>query len=267
MNETETPLASPAPATAAPGLPFGKLAAVYRGLFMAGCTLWYLVPLLVQSALFGHDMRRALRVRKRWARTVLRHLGVRILREGPLPAPEGPALYVGNHRSYLDPIVVLHDVEALPVAKAEVASWPLIGFAARATGIMYVKRESKRSRFGTLMAIRQTLQEGHSVLLYPEGTTHLDPHTMPFRAGAFRVAAELGVPVVPVAIDYPDPANAWVGDATFLPHFLQAFAKKYLEVRIAYGPPLVHDDARQLVARTREWIDGRLKEWNALAVR
>ncbi len=262
MNETDTPLASPHAANVAPPLPFGKLVAVYRGLFMAGCTLWYLAPLLLKSALMGHDMRRALRVRKRWARTVLRHLGVRILREGALPTHEGPALYVGNHRSYLDPIVVLHDVEALPVAKAEVASWPLIGFAARATGIMYVKRESKRSRFGTLMAIRQTLEAGHSVLLYPEGTTHLEPHTIAFRPGAFRVAAELGVPVVPVAIDYPDPANAWVGDATFVPHFLQAFAKKYLDVRIAYGPPLSDDDPRELVARTRAWIDGRLAQWD-----
>ncbi len=262
MNDAKTDIPlSAAPGRQAPVRPLGKLLALGRGLFMVGCTLWYLLPLLAKSALYGHDMRRALRVRKRWARTVLRRLGVRVQLQTPLPQITGPALYVSNHQSYLDPIVVLREAEALPVAKAEVASWPLIGFAAKATGIMYVKRESKKSRFSTLMAIRQTLERGHSVLLYPEGTTQHGGATLPFRPGAFRVAAELGIPVVPIAIYYPDPADAWVGDDTFLPHFLRAFAKKYLDVRIAYGPACIHDDADRLRKRTRRWIDKQLAAW------
>ncbi len=260
----KTHVLSPPLPQKAPPLPFSTIVAVGRAFFMVGCTLWHLVPLLIQSAVWGHDMNRSLRVRKRWAPHVLGGLGVRIWRTSPLPQHEGPALYVGNHRSYLDPIVVLRDVEALPVAKAEVASWPLIGFAAKATGIMYVKRQSKRSRLSTLMAIRQTLINGHSVLLYPEGTTHLQARTISFRKGGFRVAAELGIPVIPIAIDYPDSSNAWVGDDAFIPHFLRVFGKKFMDVYISYGPPLYDDDPEHLIRRTREWIDEQLARWPRL---
>lgn len=262
MNDERTNIhISPVSVTRAPVWPFGKLVALGRALSMAGCTLWYLLPLLAKSAWYGYDMRCALSVRKRWARRVLHLLGVRIRLECAPPQVEGAALYVGNHQSYLDPVVVLREVEALPVAKAEVASWPLIGFAARATGIMYVKRESSKSRLSTLVAIRQTLERGHSVLLYPEGTTQHGPSTLPFRLGAFRVAAELGIPVVPVAIHYPDPADAWVGDDAFVPHFVRTFAKKHLEVYIAYGPVCIHHDAEHLRRHTRHWIDRRLAAW------
>lgn len=222
-------------------------------------SLYYLTPILIRAAVRGDDLAYALELRRRWANVCSRLVGVRIDVNEP-PEVEGPCLYVGNHRSYFDPVAVLRDVKALPVAKAEVSSWPFIGFAARATGVMYVKRENRDSRKRTVEAIEDTLKDGFSVLIYPEGTTHVEVKTQEFRQGGFRVAAELGVPVVPIAIEYGRVEDAWVGTDTFIPHFLTTFGRRHIYVKMRYGQPIVDTDYERLVKRTQDWIDGEMVE-------
>ncbi|MEY3053432.1 MAG: hypothetical protein RLY31_3217 [Bacteroidota bacterium] len=189
-------------------------------------------------------------------------LGLEIETEGSVPVGSGPVLLVGNHRSYLDPIIVLTVLRVLPIAKAEVSRWPLVGAAARATGIIFVWRERRDSRAAALQAMESKLRQGYSVLVYPEGTTHVNPYTSPFKAGAFRVAAAMDVPVVPVAIEYQDEGDAWVGDDTFVAHFLRTFGRRRSRVRIAYGPALTGADPAELSREARQWIDERLTGWH-----
>ncbi len=243
-----------------------SLRALWRGVALIALMLLFLTPVLLRALLFGRDLKFALRVRQRFVWAAVRLLGLRIRLQGQ-PPQGGPYLFAGNHRSYLDPIVALAQVQALPVAKAEMASWPVIGFAARATGILYVKREEKASRHRTLLAMEKILEQGFSVLIYPEGTTHQEPQTRPFRKGAFALAARRGFPVVPVAIEYPRKDVAWVGNDTFLPHFLKTFRHPTTEVLIAYGPPLNEEDPHALLAQTRNWIDRRLASFNGTADR
>ena len=228
--------------------------AAIRGIIIAVLIAVHLAPALVKAIFTGIDLPLALRMRRLWARRALRVLGVEVQRAGNLQEG-GPFLFIGNHRTYLDPIVVLREMEALPVAKAEVGAWPLIGFAARATGIMYVKRDSKNSRAATLDAMRQTLNEGYSVLVYPEGTTHIEPTSMDFKKGAFSLAAKEGFQVVPMAIDYLDLRDAWVGNDTFVPHFVRCFGKKTTHVKICYGKPIVSNDPKILLEESKKWID------------
>lgn len=204
----------------------------------------------------------ALRIRRWWAVFTLRWLGMEVSFEGPVPDGLGPVLLVGNHRSYLDPILVLTDLLAFPIAKAEVSRWPLIGAAARATGIIFVWREKRDSRAAALQAMEEKLREGYSVLVYPEGTTHADPYTAPFKAGAFRVAASMGIPVVPVAIEYQAAEDAWIGADTFVSHFLRTFGRRSSRARMAYGPVLSGSDAAGLSQEARRWIDEKLLDWH-----
>lgn len=231
-----------------------KILAAARGFLVAILVVIHVTPAVVKALISGVDLRFALRMRRLWARRSLKVLGVETERTGAVPN-DGPCIIVGNHRSYLDPIVALTEVEALPVAKAEVGSWPLIGFGAKATGIMYVKRDSKDSRAATLDAMEKTLKEGYSVLVYPEGTTHIEPTTRRFKPGAFRLAAATGVPVVPVAIEYQREEDAWIGSDTFVPHFVRTFGRKRTFVKIRYGEPIVSDDSAVLLAQTKRWID------------
>ncbi|RMF30671.1 MAG: 1-acyl-sn-glycerol-3-phosphate acyltransferase [Bacteroidetes bacterium] len=240
-----------------------SLRALWRGAALIALMLLFLTPVLLRALLFGQDLHFALRVRQRFVWAAVRLLGLRIRLQGK-PPEGGPYLFVGNHRSYLDPVVALAHIRALPVAKAEMASWPVIGFAARATGILYVKREEKTSRHRTLLAMEDLLGRGFSILLYPEGTTHQEPRTRPFRKGAFSLAARRGFPVVPVAIEYPRKEVAWVGNDTFLPHFLKTFRHPITEVHIAYGPPLQDSDPHTLLSHTRTWIDQWLESFHEM---
>jgi lyso-ornithine lipid O-acyltransferase len=118
-----------------------------------------------------------------------------------------------------------------------------------------VKRESKLSRSATLEAMSEVLDKGFAVLVYPEGTTHLLPTTMVFRTGAFNMAVKKGYSIVPMAIDYADLGDAWVGDDTFLPHFFRTFGKKRTNVKIRYGQPMTSVNVDELVNETKAWID------------
>ena len=233
-----------------------KLLASFRALLMALTTVLFLTPLLLIVAITGPKPALGLRVRQAWARVVCWLAGVSITRTGQ-PVEEA-CFYVSNHRSYFDPIVALVFARALPVAKAEIRQWPLIGFAAAATGIHFVERASKTSRSETVRKMSDTVKKGASILIYPEGTTTGAPHTQDFKKGAFFVAAANDIPVVPVAVDYGAPEDYWVGDWGFGDHFLYAFGKWRTHITIDFGTPLRGEDARALLQQTQGWIDERL---------
>lgn len=234
-----------------------KIRAAFRGLIVFPSAILFILPGLFLSFFSKNWLPLALRMRRYWANFSLAILGVQVEKKGGLPEG-GPFIFVGNHRSYIDPIVALMDVEALPVAKAEVSSWPIIGYCAKATGILWVKRESQNSRANTVKAMEQLLKEGYSVLVYPEGTTHIEPVTRAFQRGAFRLAASLGVPVVPMAIEYGDKGDAWIGNDTFIPHFVRCFGKKKTHIDMVYGSPISGDEANEIMEEVKGWIDEEL---------
>lgn len=235
------------------------LRAVFRALLLLLTCLWYLIPLLVVSAIKGHDLKRALQVRKRFCNAGLKATNTILKVEGT-PYKDGPAVFISNHRSYIDPMAALRDIKALPVAKAEVGEWPLIGYAAKATGVMYVKREDRKSRRSTLGAMEKTLDLGYSVLIYPEGTTTREATTLPFKKGAFGLAVNKGLPIVPMAISYNNPDAIWDGPEPFVSHFLQMFRKKKNQIKIRYGTPIYGDNAVDLSEKTQAWINGQIVE-------
>jgi 1-acyl-sn-glycerol-3-phosphate acyltransferase len=167
----------------------------------------------------------------------------------------GTCLYVGNHITYIDPVVVLMHVDANVVAKAEISSWPLVGLGAYIVGTIFVKREEKSSREEAAKSIREALENGISILVYPEGTTSAGPGTLPFRPRSFDAAFLAGVPVQPVAVKYDSPSVAYVGDDTFLPHFFRLFKMKEIRGRVVFGPPMLGEDT---CGRARQWIEEQL---------
>ena len=234
-----------------------KPLAILRALLLALTTVLFLSPLLLIVALTGPKPALGLRVRQAWARVVCWLAGVSLERRGkPL---NQPCFYVSNHRSYFDPIATLVHARALPVAKADIRQWPLIGFAAAATGIHFVERASKTSRSETVRRMAETVSKGFSILIYPEGTTTGGPTTGDFKKGAFYIAAKENIPIVPIAISYGRPEeDYWVGDWGFGDHFLFAFGKWRTRVTIEFGPPLVAMSADDLFVQTKGWIDGQL---------
>lgn len=108
-------------------------------------------------------------------------------------------MLVGNHCNLLDmpvcAIAFTHPARTL--AKAEFARIPIIGMLMRGFCIL-IKRESADSRQAGARALLQAMQEGQTVLVFPEGTRNRTPEMLqPFKDGAFRAAIAAQVPVMP----------------------------------------------------------------------
>ena len=151
------------------------------------------------------------------------------------------------------------------MAKAEIRSWPIIGYGTSVAGVYHVKREDKESRAKARAEMAKTIKNGNSILVYPEGTTTDLPHTLPFKPRTFQIAAEHQVNIIPIALEYQDPKDAWIGDDTFIRHFFQTFAKKEIVCAVHYGPPMWDKDGDVLRQKVQDWVNAELvemrKEW------
>ncbi|MFN0212746.1 MAG: lysophospholipid acyltransferase family protein [Saprospiraceae bacterium] len=218
---------------------------------------WFIVAeIWLRNHLCGNDVRRSMRIRRRWARNLLRGVGLCIKTEGS--PPDSPCLIVSNHRSYLDPIILLCDIFGYPVAKAELAKWPIIGKGAKMAGILYLRRENAGSRTSTLRQIQDKIESGFSVIIFPEGTTSGSAGTLPFKNGAFKLAVQANIPVVPVAIVFSDKRDFWIGNETFLSHAIRRFGERKIAVKLVYGPVLSADSPNELLSNSQNWIDSIL---------
>lgn len=233
-----------------------KIRATYRFSFFLVTAVWTVMRIMVSLKLDkqkGQDY--ILEVRRKWVRYTIKRVGVKLDMKGVLPEIKGPAIIVQNHKSYFDPMIALRLVKAMPVSKAEVSSWPLIGYLADYTGVLFVQREDRQSRKDTLTGMEKELKKGNNILIYPEGTTTADSKTLQFKLGSFRLAAKLGVPVIPMSIEFSKDEDSWIGTDMFLPHFFKTFGKKEVYIKASVGPPMYGDDPEKLLDEAQQWID------------
>ena len=234
------------------------LRSIARFTFFGAYSIYTVVKYFALRAAGRSPADAARRIRHDWLRRVPRAVGLRIQKEGePL---DGTCLYVGNHVSSADPVLALTFFHANVVAKAEVRSYPVIGFGAALVGTIYVKREERESRARTASAIEEALSSGTSILIYPEGTTSAGPTTLPFRPRGFEAAERAGVPVQPIAHFYETSKAAYVGDMTFLGHFFELFKEPVIRAHVSFGPVL---RGSETCDRAKAWIDERMLAYHA----
>ena len=128
-----------------------------------------------------------------WAQRMAAIMGIEVEVQGNIPTTGG--LVLGNHRSYSDIMVMMNFLHCSFVAKAELRSWPLIGFGAEVAGNIFVNRSDPNSRKQTVLDIKEKLKQGYTVTVFPEGTTFEGPLVKEFKHGTFKIAAEGGIPV------------------------------------------------------------------------
>ena len=118
-----------------------------------------------------------------------------------LPADDTPVVYVANHQSQADIIsVYLLSKQFRWLAKDSLFKVPFLGWAMAAAGYVPVKRGDRRSHIDCMRRSFEHLSAGTSMLFFPEGTRSHDSRLLPFKVGAFRLAMEAGVPVVPLTL-------------------------------------------------------------------
>jgi 1-acyl-sn-glycerol-3-phosphate acyltransferase len=176
-----------------------------------------------------------------WSRTINRILALECVVRGEAPAPAAQGImFVANHVSWLD-IYVLNAVCTVRfISKAEVRSWPIVGWLASKTGTLFIERARRRDTARINSEVAQALRDGDNVAFFPEGTTTDGTHLRPFHTSLLQSAIDADVPVCPVALRYVlgnggvDQAPAYVDQMSFGESLRRILGRKSIRVELTY---------------------------------
>jgi 1-acyl-sn-glycerol-3-phosphate acyltransferase len=123
-------------------------------------------------------------------------------RAGTMPAnPRRPYVVVSNHESFADILLISHlPWEMKWLSKAELFRVPVLGWLMQLAGDIPVKRGFGPSAVEAMAKCKEVLADKVSVMIFPEGTRSATSELLPFKDGAFRLAIDAGVPILPLAL-------------------------------------------------------------------
>lgn len=195
---------------------------------------------------------------RHWSRSLLAVMGGHVESRGA--APEAPFFLVTNHLSYIDVLVLASRVDAVFIAKSEVAGWPVIGALCRAVGTLFVDRRSRRDLPRAIAAIDGALDAGRGVALFPEGTSTAGASVARFHPSLLEVAARARYPVSFASLGYATPegvapahlAVCWWGDMELPGHLWELLKLPGFRAVVVFGDQRIQDDDRKRLAE-RLW--------------
>src|SRR6266542_3684025 len=120
--------------------------------------------------------------------------------------PNQAYVFISNHRSYLDTatLFVYTGRRLGLLAKRELLNVPILGYGMGFVNVMAIDRSNRERALETTAAATARIQSGRSFGVFAEGTRAKPGEFLPFKKGAFYMAVEAGVPIVPVAIKNTD---------------------------------------------------------------
>lgn len=161
------------------------------------------LPATVITLLSPRGSNAVIRAGKLWSRIMLAAVGARVVYHDLQRAREHlPCIFIANHQSMID-IWVMFAVIPLStrfVAKQELFRIPVFGWAIASCGCIGIDRTNRAEAIRSLRAAGEQIRAGRSVVLYPEGSRSPDGRLRPFKKGAFHLALQAAVPIVPVVI-------------------------------------------------------------------
>jgi 1-acyl-sn-glycerol-3-phosphate acyltransferase len=139
-----------------------------------------------------------------WCKLIANTVGARVHLHGAenLPPPGTPVVYMANHQSYMD-IPALFGylpVQFRIIAKESLFRVPFMGWHLSRAGNIPINRTNRREAMRSIKEAVRRIQEGTSVVVFPEGTRNPDGVLQELKAGSFKLAVQAGVPIVPVTI-------------------------------------------------------------------
>jgi len=237
----------------------------YARSFGLGALLGGALVVLRLLPVFVRDARRRSPWRQRIQRftsgTSARLLGMRIRVEGT--PPDGPALLVSNHLSYLDILLWSAVLGPVFVSKHDVVELPLVGPLAEALETVFVDRGRRTEVARVSDAMEHALGQGERVLLFPEGTTGSGATVRRFHAPLFKPSLRLSMPVHCAAIRYEarpgQPAAsdslAWHGGMSLGAHARRMMRLPGFDAVVSFVPePVAADRRKELAQRCQEAV-------------
>ena len=224
-----------------------KTSIVTRSLRLARMAVHIVRGLVTLALVFPRvGQRRRDQLIRAWGRKVLRIFSLRQVVDAP-PGfdPHAPGrLYIGNHVSWLD-IYALQGVAAVRfVAKAELATWPVLGRLVRQSGTVFIERTRRSDTRRINQALRAHLEAGEVIAVFPEGTTSDGRDVLKFHANLLQAALDAGAEIVPFCLRYLDTHGnysevpAFIGEMTFWQSIRAVLREKRLVCELTFFPPL-----------------------------
>ncbi|MCL5005180.1 MAG: 1-acyl-sn-glycerol-3-phosphate acyltransferase [Acidobacteria bacterium] len=178
---------------------------MFRTLFVYTAVVLYILivglPLLLLCAVTGNTDR-IYRAGIAGARMAFWLAGVRVVVEGRQKIPTALAVvFMSNHQSNCDPpalVAILPPI--LILAKKEVFRIPILGDGMRMRGFIPVDRKSREQAFAAVDQAVESIKNGHSFLVFPEGTRSKNGRLQAFKKGVFVMAIKAGVPIMPISV-------------------------------------------------------------------
>lgn len=196
-----------------------------------------------------HAVWRLFRLRSPWPRLFLQFAGKSAGADVTVTGTplRRDVLYIANHVSWLDILVLAGKTGSAFVAKADMAPWPVIGWLATLNNSVYVAREQRLDVHAQALAMKTALETGQPLTLFPEGTTGDGRELLAFRSSlvASVTPPPQGISIQPVAIDYgpPAPDIAWIDDEPVGHNALRVMSRATrLPVTLHFLEPLDHAD-------------------------
>jgi 1-acyl-sn-glycerol-3-phosphate acyltransferase len=210
----------------------GWARALPRGLMLGGVTYGGLLALLalrlIEAPIHGQARPWTPRITRAVCRAAFPVLGIRYRVTGKPMQHIGAV--VANHGSWLDIFALNACQQVYFVSKSEVARWPGIGWLARATGTVFIRRDPREAK-AQQQVFEDRIRAGHHLLFFPEGTSTDARRVLPFKTTLFAAFYSHGLDKVmqiqPVTVVYRAPEGederfyGWWGDMGFGPHLLK----------------------------------------------
>lgn len=186
-----------------------------------------------------------------WHKGTCALFGLTVIVDGT-PVTDRQTLFIANHVSYLDIPVMGSILQASFIAKKEVAGWPVFGFLSKLQQTAFISR-SRADAQKEKNALSNMLDEGKSLILFPEGTSTDGRDVAPFKSSLFSMTLDDGrhdLVVQPFTlrieqVDQRNPADqtvrdvfAWYGDMTMPPHLRGFTLSKGAVLRLVFHPPV-----------------------------
>jgi len=187
-----------------------------------------------------------------WFRGLLLAFNIRVTVVNKKSLSKKQKIFLSNHISYIDILVLGAHFNGFFVAKSDIAHWPIFGFLSRVSGTLFITRE-RRFIKQQLKLLETHLKAKQSLIIFPEGTTGNGREILPFKSSLLNSVLEMKKkPVIqPLSLIYTKMNDkkletqeefdqiAWYGDMTMPPHFKNLLSQKSFNARVVIHPSII----------------------------
>ena len=179
---------------------------------------------------------------------------------------EAPSLWVCNHISWLDILLLAGNNTVDFIAKTEVGDWPVVGYIVRKAGTLLIDRENKFQAYRSLPLLQERIKTGMPIVIFPEGTTTNGNATLPFKPMFYQAAIREGIQIQPISLQYFDvngnitDSVAFIDDDDFSTSLKRVLSQPKIIAEISFLPAVSASEyhRKQLATLNRQSINQNL---------